>query len=170
MVHVLMIIAPHDFRDEELSEPRKLFERAKFKVTLASSKAGEAVGMLGARVHVDTTVAGLRADTFDAVVIVGGTGATLLADNLDVLRIIRDFHSKQKLIAALCLGPVVLAHAGVLDSKKATVYKTPETIHLLESSGAIVVDDDVVFDGLIVTASGPKHAKAFGELIVKMLA
>ncbi len=49
---VLMIIAPENFRDEELLHTREELEHAGAKVTLASTKTA-AKGLLGARVTPD---------------------------------------------------------------------------------------------------------------------
>ena len=53
--------------------------------------------------------------------------------------------------------------------KKATVYKTEESVKQLQESGAEFIDQDLVVDGNLVTANGPSAATKFGEAIVKLL-
>ena len=48
-------------------------------------------------------------------------------------------------------GPWILADAGLLQGKKATASETDH----IKSKGAIVSEDAVVKDGMIITANGP---------------
>lgn len=50
---VLMVIAPKDFRDEELFEPMAVFESNGLKVDVVSTTKGECVGMLGNKITVE---------------------------------------------------------------------------------------------------------------------
>jgi protease I len=79
---------------------------------------------------------------------------------------------KDKILAAICISPVILANAGVLKGKKATVWSSPldkNPIRILKNGGAIYKDALVVVDGKIVTANGPEAAKEFGEALVSLL-
>ena len=73
---VLMVIASSQFRDEEYQKPRALLEAAGAKVTVASSSLQESTGMLGMKVTPDILLKDARMEQFDAVVFVGGMGAT----------------------------------------------------------------------------------------------
>ena len=72
-----------------------------------------------------------------------------------------------KLVASICSAGGILANAGILKGRKATVF--PAEIALIKSKGAVYTDTGVVVDGNLVTADGPEHAKIFGEAIVKAL-
>ena len=50
---ILMVIAPRNFRDEEFLQPKAVFEKNGFSVTVASKEVKEASGMLGAKAKVD---------------------------------------------------------------------------------------------------------------------
>jgi protease I len=63
----------------------------------------------------------------------------------------------------------VLAKAGVLEGKKATVFSTPDSISALQRGGAILVDNNVVVDSRLVTANGPASAEEFGNALVNLL-
>ena len=71
---ILMIIAPENFRDEELFEPRRIFEHAGAEVTLAASRLGTAYGMLGGMADPKILISDAKADDYDAIVVVGGRG------------------------------------------------------------------------------------------------
>ena len=72
-----------------------------------------------------------------------------------------------KIIAAICIAPVTLANAGILNGKKATVF--PSGKNDLIRNGAKYTGDSVTVDGNIITANGPMAAEAFGKKIVEML-
>ena len=50
---ILMVIAPDQFRDEELLTPKEVLTQSGATVVVASTQTGEAKGMLGARVTPD---------------------------------------------------------------------------------------------------------------------
>ena len=77
-------------------------------------------------------------------------------------------NEKGKLIAAICAAPTVLAHAGILKGKKATVY--PGMEDQIRDAGAEFLDDLVVVDGNIVTSRGPSTAMLFGWKLSEILA
>jgi protease I len=74
----------------------------------------------------------------------------------------------ERVVAAICLAPVILARAGVLVGKRATVAGTFAAE--LEQCGATYTGPGVTVDGLVVTANAPKASRAFGEAIAQLLA
>jgi protease I len=139
-------------------------------VTVASTRPGIAVGMLGAKVAVECTVQQAEPASYDALVIAGGAGSpTHLWDSAPVLDLVKEFHRAGKLLAAICLSGAVLARAGVLKGKRATVFPTERAMLELKRGGATYVDEPVVEDGFVLTASGPDAAAAFGAALIKHL-
>ncbi len=168
---ILMVIAPQQFRDEELTEPRDLFEGEGARVTVASTKVGTARGMLGAAVQADMTIDEAPSEDYQAVVIVGGMGSPdHLWDNQALHKLIEALYSHKKVVAAICLSGAVLARAGVLAGKKATVWPDEAAIKALTDGGAHYLKDHLVQDGTIITADGPEAAADFGSRIVEELA
>ncbi len=167
---VLYVIAPERFRDEELLEPRRILEQHGATVTVASTRSGTAVGMLGAKVTVDCTVQQADAGSFDALVVAGGAGAPAhLWDSEPLRALVRSLHAAGKTVGAICLSPPVLARAGILAGKRATTFPADRAIVELKRGGATYVQEPVVLDGTIVTASGPEAAAAFGETLAELL-
>jgi enhancing lycopene biosynthesis protein 2 len=87
----------------------------------------------------------LKADDFDGLLFPGGFGAAknlsdfaFKGDQMTVLnsveKIIKDFHSKRKPIAALCIAPTIIAK--VLGAK-VTIGKDPETAKAIVNMGGI---------------------------------
>jgi len=164
---VLMIIAPKDFRDEEFKEPYDLFTKSGIKVTVASTDTQPARGMLGMTVKPEITLEQVVPDSFDVLVVVGGTGSEVLWDNTTLHTIVHDFNDAKKTIGAICIAPVVLAHAGILKDAKVTAY--PAVKDEIGLCGATYTGTDVEVYGNIITCSGPKAAKDFAETILNRL-
>jgi len=166
---ILYIIAQQNFRDEELVVPKKILERERAKVTIASITTEESRGMLGLRVRPSIAVRDANPNNFDALVIAGGTGSPKLADYPEVLSIVRRFRDQGKIIAAICVAPYVLAKAGVIKGINVTTFPADYVLVELRRAGANYVEKSVVVDGKIITADGPASAEEFGEEIVKVL-
>lgn len=168
---ILMLICPENFRDEELLEPKGVFESEGAAVTVASRQAGACSGMLGATAQAEIVWDAASADDYDAVVVVGGAGSPqYLWDEARVHEIVRQANAAGKVVAAICLSGAVLANAGILRGIEATVYPTPESKAALASGGAKYVEKDVVVSGKIITGVGPQAATAFGRAIADALA
>ena len=167
---VLYTIAPERFRDEELLEPQRALEGAGHSVLVASTRRGVAVGMLGARVNAEASLSEVLAKDFDALVFAGGAGApSHLWVSDPALRLAREMYALGRPVAAICLSCPVLARAGVLEGKRATVFPDARAIIEMKRGGAILVDEAVVVEGIIVTARGPEAAPAFGSALVNLL-
>jgi protease I len=164
---IAMIVAKNNFRDEEYLHPKEIFVKSGFEVETFSSSTGIAKGMLGATIKVDKKIDELKVEDYDAIVFVGGVGATEYWENKLAHKIANETVKQNKVLAAICIAPVTLAKAGVLKGKKATVFSSE--IEQLKSYGANYTGENIEVDGKIVTASGPHAAKEFGEKIKGLL-
>jgi protease I len=167
MAKILMIIAPERFRDEELFVTKEELEKAGHETVIVSSKKGLCPGSRGGFATATLTLAEVQAQNYDAVVFVGGGGSRLYFANHEVLRIAKEMYQKKTVVAAICLAPVILANAGVLKGKKATVAGTEAKT--IESKGAKYTGPGVMVDGNIVTANAPKSSRLFGQKINELL-
>ena len=164
---VLFIIAPRNFRDEELFDTKAVLENSGATATIASKHTGEATGAMGGKAYATLSLERANASDFDAVVFVGGAGAAEYFDDPSVREIAKSFASQEKVVAAICIAPTILANAGLLQAKRATCFSS-QTERLREK-GCSYTGNPVEVDGKIVTASGPEAAKRFGEEIAQML-
>jgi len=173
MPKVAIIIAFRNFRDEEYFIPKEIFEDNGFEVKTISTEKGIAIGGDGGEAEVDLALPDLDIDKFDALVFVGGPGAYAFIEDEKMWQIIRQARDKGKLLSAICIAPAILAKAGVLKGKKATVWSSvmdKKPIHILQENGAEFIDKSIVQDGKIITANGPEVAEEFGKSIVQHLA
>jgi len=169
---IVMIVAFRDFRDAEYFVPKEILEGAGAEIKTASNKMGTAIGADGGDVKVDVLVQDLNPAEFDAVVFIGGPGCLKNLDNENSYKIARETVSQNKVLASICISPVILAKTGVLERKKATVWSSSmdkSGIETLEQNGATYEEKLVVIDGKIVTANGPDAAEEFGKAIVEAL-
>lgn len=169
---VAMIVAFRDFKDEEYFPPKEVLERAGAEVVTCSDKKGMAIGASGGEVQVNVLLESLDVSYFDAVVFVGGPGALEHLDNEESYKIARETVERDKVLAAICISPTILAKAGVLEEKRVTVWSSPlnrNPIRVLEEHGAIFEDKAVVVDRKIVTGNGPTAAQEFGEALAEVL-
>ena len=168
---VLLVIAPDQFRDEELLEPKKIFLNEGAEVAIAACRLGQATGMLGATVTPDLLLTDVQARNYDACVVVGGMGSpAYLWDDAQLHRILQTLQESRKVVAAICISGAALATAGVLQGRQATVYATPESLAALTEGGAHYNKEHVVRDGLVVTADGPDVAGQFARTVVEAMA
>ncbi len=168
--NILVIVAQKDFQPIEYEDTKAELDSAGYDVDVASITTDIAVGADGSEVKPDVAVKDADLSKYKAIVLIGGPGAPTLGEHSEVLNLIKQADSQGKIVAAICIAPTILAKAGVLDGKKATVWNGDgKQADVLTTAGAEFVDEPVVQDGKIITANGPPAAKAFGKKIAEVL-
>jgi protease I len=167
MARVLMVVAPERFRDEELFVTQEELKRRGHTTTVASTRRGKCQGSRGGTVMATVTLSGVHVRAYEAIVFVGGGGSKVLFNDADALRLAREADEQGRITAAICLAPVILANAGVLKGKKATVAGTQAK--LIEAKGAVYTGPGVTVDGSVVTGNAPKASRLFGQTIDALL-
>lgn len=175
MATILYVIAKNGFRDPEYFVPKNVLETSGHSVVTASNdeKGNLAHGVEGGVADIDIAISDAHAADYDAVVFAGGPGALENLDNNDSYRLVHETVTEGKLLGAICIAPVVLAHAGVLEGKRAVVWSSPDDtsgIDAITEKGAKYSDEPVVRDGAIITARNPRAAQEFGEALAAYLA
>ena len=135
-------------------------------VTTASARLGTATGKLGLKQKVDITLEQVKVADYDAVLFIGGPGSLDYYENPTCHKIAREALAQGKVLAAICAAPGILALAGVLQGKKATMF---EDIGEIGKGGGTYTGSGVENDGKIITATGPDTARAWAEAIVKAI-
>jgi protease I len=170
---ILMVVAFKNFKDEEYFVTKEVLEKAGYLIDTTSSQKGIAVGTEGGDAIINLLPSQIYPKDYEAIVFVGGDGMAKELDNQDFQNLAHEFVDNHKVVAAICVAPSLLAKAGVLEGKKATVWSSildKSGIKVLEANGAIYDKGPVVIDGKIITANGPAAAQSFGEKIVEILA
>jgi len=170
--NILMVIASKNFRDEEYFIPYEVFQKEGAKITTASSIEGDIIGIEGGEARSTLILNEVKIKNFDAVVFIGGDGAVEYFNNNDAHRIVQEMENLHKVVAAICIAPIILAKAGILVGRNATVWSSlmnKNNIKELEDSGCSVSGERVVKDKKIITADGPAVSKKFAEEIVETI-
>ena len=167
MVDIVMVIAQKLFRDEEYAEPKRVLESRGANIVTASVAPGECIGKLGLKVTADISVMDATKRDWDAVVFVGGAGATVFFDDADAHELAQRAGDTGAVVSAICVAPSILARAGSLDGISATAFPSQESD--LRAHGAIWTGDSVTVDGLVATGNGPEAATEFGVAVADAL-
>jgi protease I len=165
----LMVIAPQNFRDEECFETKEELENAGIAVTIASLTKGDKKGKLGGSIFAEKSISEVNVEDYNAVVFIGGQGASIYFKNPIALDIARQSYKIGKVVAAICIAPIILANAGILSGKSATAYEDEESKAAFIKARAVFTGKSVEVDGKIVTGNGPKASREFGKKIAELI-
>lgn len=165
---VAVLLGP-DFEDSEFETPRTTLMQLGHRVDVISRDAGEQLH--GKRRIVTATpeyaAADATPDGYDLVLIPGGYSPDRLRLDDDVIRFLRRAARLGIPIAAICHAGSLLIEAGLVEGRRLTSWPSIRTD--LENAGAHWVDDDVVFDGVLITSRGPDDLPAFNEAVLAAL-
>lgn len=166
------MVAFRDFQDVEYFITRNILAGSGAEITTISSQKGLAIGADGGEAQVNSVASEVKVEDFDAVVFIGGVGMVKKMNDENFQKIAKETLKQDKVLGAICVAPALLAKAGVLEGKKATVWSSSldkSAVKILKAGGAQYVAEDVVVDGKLVTASGPIAARKFAETLVEAL-
>ena len=157
------------YEDLELWYPKFRLQEAGATVTLAGPRAGgKYSGKHGYPAVSDIAIADVDAEHFDGVVLAGGFAPDKLRRDEKVKAIVRHFHQRQQLLAAICHGGWIAISAGVYRGVKVT--GSPGIKDDLVNAGAIWSDAEVVVDRHFVSSRKPDDLPAFCRAILQVLA
>jgi len=171
-IKVLLILAHEGFQDQEHQETRRALVEKGIGVKVSSSLRGLITGKFGTEVNAEINLNDVNLNNYEGICFIGGPGAEEYFTNKKAHEICQQSVERGKVLAAICIAPVILAKAGVLEGKKATVWSSEDNdfgIRELEKGGANYTGNSVEVDGKIITASGPPAAYEFGNAIAEIL-
>jgi 4-methyl-5(b-hydroxyethyl)-thiazole monophosphate biosynthesis len=167
MSRVLVPLAS-GFEEIEAVSIIDVLRRAEIEVHVASLDDEFAVkGANGITVMSDMNIKDVVVQELDMVVLPGGVDGTyVLAEDKNVLSILKEMDSAGKNIGAICAAPFALNKAGVLKHNY-TCY--PSFEEQIREDGYMGDKSMVVEDGNVMTSRGPATAICFALQIVKKL-
>jgi len=146
-----------------------LLRRAGIEVVTAGLDDRPVQASRGMVLLADMTLEEALQREYDMVVLPGGLpGADHLRDDARIIGLLRQMAAAGRYTAAICAAPRVLAHAGLLDGRRATSY--PGALDAAAVPGLEYLDQAVVADDRVVTSRGPGTAMDFALELIEILA
>jgi len=169
MTKILAVLAPQEFRDEEYTHPKEVWEENGVTVmTVSSSK--QSIGSFGTKVENNFLLDEVNIDDFDAIFFVGGGGCLNFLNNKKAENLAKEFLAKNKTLGAICAAPRLFLRWGILTGKNFTGWNGDNALSELASKvGAIFKEGSTIVDGKILTADGPDSAQEAGEKILDII-
>ncbi len=165
--HIALVLPHRQFNEREYRSVRARLEAEGARVRVFSPSAVPSLGDQGASVPKDGLLSDLRPAMADALVFIGGGGARDLWNHPRAHAVARAFHAEARIVAAICLAPVILSRAGIL--RHATISCHPSAERELTQGLTSRTPAGLTVSGTIITASGPEHADAFAAALVAAL-
>ena len=145
-----------------------LLRRAGIDVTTAGLDDQPVHASRGMVLVPDTTLDEALQHSYDIIVLPGGLpGADHLRNDARIINLLREMAGNGKYTAAICAAPRVLAHAGLLDGKRATSF--PGALDGASVPGLDYLEQPVVTDGRVITSRGPGTALDFALELIERL-
>lgn len=164
----IAVLAADLYQEMEVWYPLLRFREDGAETLAVGEEAGKTYSSKkGYPVVADKSIADVRAEDFDAVVIPGGWAPDSLRQDERVLNFVREMDKAGKIVAAICHAGWVLCSADILRGRKATCFKAikDDVVH----AGAKYVDEEVVVEGNLITSRVPTDLPAFCREIAKAL-
>ncbi|HEC77221.1 MAG TPA: hypothetical protein ENI33_08220 [Thermoplasmatales archaeon] len=171
---VLIIVPPYDFNYDEFIGVKDSLEKDVKIVTMSSVE--EPISEDGKKIVVDvdsskfgTAMARINISEYSAFVFIGGRGVKAYFEDRVIASIIK-YGFEMGILGAIGTAPVILATAHtetVFEGRNMTC--DPSQIQNLTKMGVNYVEENVVVDGNIITASGADYAQEFAEAIKSKL-
>ncbi len=160
-----LVLMAEGFEEIELTSIVDILRRGGVTVTIAGLKNGIITGSRGMKVQPDATLDSIK-EMYDMIILPGGSpGYINLGNDRRVIDLVNRYNAEGKIVAAICAAPSVLAKAGILAGKNATIFTGMEN----ELKNAKYVDKPVVEDTNIMTSQGPGTAMEFALALLKRL-
>lgn len=164
----IAILIENLFDERELYYPYYRLLEEGYEVHLVGSEKDAVytskTGLKGESSHASSEVS---AKDYDGVVIPGGFSPDFMRRSQATVDFVRDMDKDNKLVAAICHGPWMLASSCDLKGKKVTSFMSIKDD--LVNAGAEYLDQEVVVDGHLVTSRTPKDLPAFMRTILEKL-
>ena len=160
------IILANGFEMVEALAPIDYLKRAGVSIDVIGLATQTPVSSHGITVTADIIHTRASINDYDAVILPGGMPGAKNLDESDFVRdILASVNKKGGILAAICAAPMVLGHRNLLMGKRATCFPGFEG----ELYGAIKLEENVVTDGNVTTASGMPAAMDFAKELTAIL-
>jgi protease I len=170
---VAFLTANEGVEQVELTSPWDAVRQAGGEPQLLAPEGGQVQAFnhldKGDTFPVDATVADVRPDDYDALVLPGGVAnPDRLRTDETAVGFVRSFVESGKPVAVICHGPWTLVEAGVVEGRTLTSWPSLQTD--IRNAGGTWVDEEVHVDGNLITSRKPDDLDAFCATLVETVA
>jgi protease I len=166
------ILVDNYFEQSEFERPLKELKNAGAQVTVIGvrTKSLQALKHIekGDQFRAELTIDQADPDDYDALILPGGA---INADSMrlddEVQRWATDFLDNDKLLAAICHAPWILASAGIIRGRRLTSFYTIQDD--IRGAGGNWVDQALVIDANLITSRQPDDLNLFCRAIIAVL-
>ncbi len=166
---VLVYLPQQFYSDDEFEPLNRSLERAGLALRIAAASSDVVTSINRQTVQPDVVIADVDPTDYAGLVLIGGSGAVLHWDDTLLLARCREFAESGKVVAAIGIAPIALAHAGVLRGRRATVFPERAAVDILKQAGSRHSFGPLVVDQNVITAASAEHAVAFSQAVVRAL-
>ena len=160
----VLCIVTNGFEEVEFVGTVGILRRGNVDIDIYSIHGNKAIGRYGIEVSNLYNFKDIDVTKYDLLLIPGGPEYVEMESNMEFLNIIKYFYNSNKYIAAICAGPTILGHLGMLKNKKYTCFTS-----MNEDFGGEYVDTYVVKDGKIITARSAAASIDFAFKIMEAI-
>ena len=164
------ILATDGVEQVELEVPRRALDTAGALTHLIAPREGSIQAMnhdeKGARLPVDRTLAEVRADDYDALLLPGGVAnPDALRTDPRAVQFVREFMLSDRPVAAICHALWLLVEAGAVAGRTLTSWPSLRTD--IRNAGGRWVDEECRVDDRLVTSRNPGDLPVFCATMVQ---
>jgi protease I len=157
------------FEESEMTKPVAALKKAGATVQLITPKGstvrGWSHGRWTKKYPIDIKLSNAKASNYDALVLPGGVmNPDTLRTNKSAVKFVDSFFKNNKLIAAICHGPLTLVETKKIKNRTMTSYHSIKTD--IKNAGANWQNKKVVIDKNLITSRQPKDIPAFNKAII----
>lgn len=153
------------FEETEALQTVDILRRANLEVDMISIHEKIVTGSHNIQVVADRILSESLSN-YDMIFLPGGQpGTNNLMANQKVIDEIKQFHQKEKWLAAICAAPLILDFAGVIKGRKVTSHPGVVEGAFKDST---YLEREVVIDGHIITSRGVGTVPAFAFSIIEL--
>lgn len=163
----VLVLVAENYNHLEYSYVVDALKRQGAEVVVASFSLEVVNSYDGGNVKPDITLEEVKLEDYHAIYIPGGYGPEELAKSELVLNIVKEAW-RRLVVSAICHGPLVLAKADVVRGVRVTGYSA--VLNELEQAGGVLVNENAVRDGYIVTGTDPTALPQFTRLLLEAIA
>ena len=163
----IAILAEDNYQELELHYPRLRLIEAGAKVSVLGAGEETYHSGKGYAVKVDSDIAKVSADDFDAVIIPGGMAPDRMRRHRHMVDFVRALDKAEKPVAWICHAGWMAVSADIIRGRNVTSFASIRDD--MVNAGGEWVDEEVVVDGHLISSRVPDDLPAFCRAIIVAL-